>query len=283
MRDSAGMFRQVLIRPNSAMSWDIVFLTKSLIFNILRQFWNKNTGEIYNLMKMVRILIIIIGLTVALAGNLAAQARLSIVNDRFDIGGVPSDVTVYHNFWFKSTGVDTVVIDSIITNCGCVMAPLENNHIAPGDSLRVNFCWYTGRRFGPFGSYPYIYSNDDTNRPARVYITGGIFKFPDSLRPVSFKPHIFDLSRFSDIAKDSIVFKLQNHTDKNVSVKLLACSLDECELSIPDSVTAGSVAYGYIKVKQEYLDKEFNGSCTLEVGKESTMRVTLPIRRKFYR
>lgn len=231
---------------------------------------------------MVRIGTMIAVFTATLAVNIGAQARLSIVNDRFDMGGIPTDVTVYHNFWFKSTGTDTVVIDSIITNCGCTMAPIENNHIAPGDSLRVNFCWYTGRRFGPCGSYPYIYSNDDTNRAARVFITGGIFKFPDSLRPVSFSPHILDLSRFRDIAKDSIAFTLQNHSNNTAFVKLLAGSLDECELIVPDSVAAGSVAYGYIRVRPEYLDKEFNGSCTLEIGPGSAMRVTLPIRRKFY-
>ena len=130
-------------------------------------------------MKMVKLSIFIAAIIIALAGNLAAQAKLRIANDRFDMGSIPGGVTASHNYWFKATGADTVVIDSMITTCGCTLSPLEKNWIAPGDSMRVEFCWKTGKKPGPTGNYPYIYTNADFEPISRVYMTGTIMKFPE--------------------------------------------------------------------------------------------------------
>lgn len=233
-------------------------------------------------MKMVRLSIFITTIAIILAGNLAAQARLKIANDRFDMGSIPGGVTVSHCYWFKSVGSDTVFIDSMKTNCGCDLQPLESEWIAPGDSMRVSFCWKTNKTVGPTGSYPYIFTNDGVERIARVYLTGAIMKFPDSLRPLSFKPYIMDLSQFKDISNDSVAFSVRNRDNRDVTIRMLSNSVDECEISIPENVPAGSVAEGYVKVKPEFLDKEFNRSFTIEVEGERKSRVTLPVRRKIY-
>ncbi len=233
-------------------------------------------------MKMIKQALLIVLIAIGLAGNLPAEGALKIVGERFEMGSIPPNSTVVHRFWFKIRGTDTVFIDEITTKCGCELAPLEKNWIAPGDSMQVEICWNTDAYIGPTGSYPYIYLNGKRTDPARVFLTGTIVKFMDSLYPGRITPYILDLSEFRDISNDSISFTVENRSDRELSIRMVATTVDECELSMPEKIPPKTVQEGYIKVKEEFLDKEFKKSFTIEVEGDRTKRITIPVRRKLY-
>ncbi|UCG62753.1 MAG: DUF1573 domain-containing protein [Candidatus Zixiibacteriota bacterium] len=233
-------------------------------------------------MSMIKQTLVTLFIINGLAGSLLADARLKIAGERFEMGSIPPNTTVAHRFWFKSKGTDTVFIDEITTNCGCELAPLKSKWIAPGDSMQVEICWNTDAYIGPTGTYPYIYYNGDRSEPARVFLTGTIVKFVDSLYPARITPYVFDLSEFRDISYDSISFTIENRSKRDLAIRFVSTTVDECELSFPDSIPAGTTETGYIKVKEEYLDKEFKKSFTIEVEGVRTKRVTIPVRRKLY-
>lgn len=216
-----------------------------------------------------------------LAGAVEAQPRLKIRSDRFEMGAVPKGCTVSHSFLFRSIGEDTLVIDEIKTGCGCTVAPLERNRLAPGDSMWVSVCWKTGKKTGPAGSYPYVYSNC-VDGPARLFLTAVIVTDASQNRPAAFNPHIFDLSRFGDKSIDSISFTVSNTSDQDLNIRPVSFFSKECEIHLPETVKAGGTAGGYVKVKEEFLDKEFTGSITVEFDNKEKNHVTVPIRRKIY-
>lgn len=232
-------------------------------------------------MSMATRTIAILFACVILAGSVQAEASLRFSTDRFELGAIPPNSVVSHYFWFRSAGTDTLVIDEIKIGCGCTLMPLERNRVAPGDSMKVDICWDVKGKIGANGSYPYIFTNAPDG-PGRVYLTGTIVKYPDSLRPISLKPYILDLSRIRETSIDSLTFTIRNHGEQDITLSPIAFDIPECEVTLPELVPAKSVAYGRIKVKEEYLDKQFKRSFTLQLNDERDSRITVPVRRKIY-
>jgi len=209
------------------------------------------------------------------------QPALEIQDNSFEFGSVPQNTTVFHYFWFKSTGTDTLKINHIKTGCACVLMPLERDWIAPGDSMKVGIYWNIKRRVGKIGRYPYIFTNA-REEPYRVYLKGTISITPNESRPLSIKPFKLELSKLADKSIDSLSFILHNHSDKDLYFNLLSDPFEECEFFIPEILLANSDNSCYIKVNKDYLDIEFKRSITLQLSDDRKTIITIPIRRKFY-
>ena len=231
------------------------------------------------MMRIWILLLFVLTLTVGPEGF--TEPVLEIPSNSFKLGYTPYNSTVCHHFWFKSTGTDTVDIISVNTGCKCAVMPLDRTQIAPGDSMNVAFFWNTGRRVGPATQHPnvLIKGSDD---PSFVILIGTIVNGLDSCRPVSIKPYKFELARIANKSIDSISFKLLNHSGEDVFLKVVSSPIEECVITIPDSLQSGIEATGYIKVKPEFADLEFKRSITIEISNEKATRLTIPIRRKFY-
>ena len=91
-----------------------------------------------------------------------------------------------------------------------------------------------------------------------------------------------ELSRYKEKSIDEIEFELFNYVDKEIEIFEMSYPIEECEIRLPAKIPANSSAKGFIKVKPEYLDKEFTRSLTIAVAGFYKKRVTIPIRRKFY-
>ncbi|MEW6412432.1 MAG: DUF1573 domain-containing protein [Candidatus Zixiibacteriota bacterium] len=232
-------------------------------------------------MTMVRLLSASAVLLLVINCGAFAQPNLQIPGERFEMGSIPQQSVVSHCFWFTSTGTDTLIINEIKTPCGCQVEPLEKNWIAPGDSMLVSICWDVKKRVGPTGNYPYIYTNVGPET-FRVYLTGTVTREPDAIRPVSVKPFALDLSKFRERAVDSLSFRIINHSDTSYTLTPVSFFVDECDIILPDSVAARSTAIGTIKVRPEFLDKEFYRSITLLLNDTRKTRITIPIKRKIY-
>jgi hypothetical protein len=229
-----------------------------------------------------------IGLTVILllllvTVGLIAQPKIVIPYNTIDFGMTPQNCTLVHYFWFKNPGTDTLRLTDIVTGCDCTTMPLTQKWIAPGDSLRVALYWQTQLKNGNTGRYPYVYTNAGKD-PARISLTALVLPALDSVRPVGIKPYKIELSKLPSMSVDSIGFVLTNRLTTKVALRIISPSIEECELLIPDTLQAGAQARGYVKVKPEYRDLQFERSFTilLSAAKEADVRMTIPIHRKVY-
>jgi hypothetical protein len=222
-------------------------------------------------------------LLLVLAGGLMAQPKIEIPFNKFEFGMAPQNSTLVHYFWFKNPGTDTLRVTDIVTGCDCTTMPLSQKWIAPGDSLHVALFWQTELKNGNAGRYPYIYTNAGQD-PARITLTALVLPSLDSIRPVSIKPYKMELSKLPTMSVDSIGFVLTNQLATNVALKIITPPVEECDVYIPDSIPAGSQSRGYVKIKPEYRDLQFERSFTMMVtaAKEPTVRITIPIHRKVF-
>ena len=118
---------------------------------------------------MIRSVILVA--VILLAGVCLADQDMTIADKKFEFGKMPQNTTIKHQFWLYSTGSDTLRIDKLVTGCTCIIIPLEQEWIAPGDSMLLTLWWDIGRRIGNIGRYPRV-EYDDATSPARMFLTG---------------------------------------------------------------------------------------------------------------
>jgi len=228
----------------------------------------------------MRFVMIMAAITV-LSGKASAGPELLVEPSEFEFGLAPQKSTISHSFWFKSIGDDTIVINEIKTGCACATMPLPSDRLAPGDSMLVSFFWELRSRTGSAGKYPYIFTNAGPDA-YRVNLTALAMPRPDSARPVSFRPHKFELSRLPSRSIDSLTFTVTNHSSQALALKLVSREIQECQVSMPNSIPAGSSRGGSILIKPGFRETEFQRSLTFELSDAAKTRITVPIRRKMY-
>lgn len=160
--------------------------------------------------------------------------------------------------------------------------PLERDELPPGDSMLVGFYWDTKNTMFKTGKYPYIFTNAQ-DEPYQVHLTGFCNPAPDSARPISISPFKVELLAHKQKTINQQEFVLTNHSNADIEFVLVSFPLKECEISLPEKISANSSATGYVKVKEEFLDKEFKRSITLMDRDNTETRITIPIRRKIYK
>jgi hypothetical protein len=220
-------------------------------------------------------------LMLSLAGAIFAQPKLEIPDNSFFFGNTPQFSTVTHQFWFKSTGTDTLRIDDIKTGCSCAVAEMPRNWIAPGDSMKIEIAWDMKRVINQTVRNPYIFTNA-SDEPYRASLRAIGVADPLNEKPAVAKPFKAELSRLKDKSIDSVAIELQNKESYDMIVKVVSPALDEVEIFFPDLLPADGRITGYIKLRDEYVHREFKKSVTLEFGDAEKSRMTIPIRRKFY-
>jgi hypothetical protein len=218
------------------------------------------------------------------SGSILGEPVLKIEPEVFQFGMIPREATVAHYFWFESAGTDTVFIDSIKTGCACATMPIEQEHLAPGEKMRVGLFWDVGKRIGSVLSHPYIFYNGK-ELPTFAGLRGQCLLHMDSLRPVTVRPHRVDFVRLPATSKsiDEIELAFLNLSDERLDLTVVANSAEELiELRLPKSLKAGASVTGRVIVRPEHADEPFERSFTLEFSDENRTRLTVPVRRKVY-
>ena len=118
-----------------------------------------------------------------LTGTLAAHAQgvLSFDRDAFDFGNVPEGTMATHEFKFKNTGNQPIVIANVQASCGCTTPDWTKTPVLPGKSGMVRAVYSSAGRPGVFNKTVTITSN--ATEPSRVLSIKGTVLTKDELRP----------------------------------------------------------------------------------------------------
>ncbi len=230
-------------------------------------------------MKTAIYLLLTFGL---LLSSVLAQAKLEFSADKIDFGLVPQNSVLSHDFWFKSTGTDTLRITEIKPGCACQTAELERDYIAPGDSMKVTMTWEVKKRVGAARKYPYIYTNA-RETPFRIFMDCMVLSDHSLSAVIGVMPFRIEFSKIGNRNIDSVQFEIQNKFEHDLMLKTISPANAKYSCTIPEIIPVLSSAYGTIILNPQYADSQFVTYFTFEASDNESTRVTLPVRRKIYK
>lgn len=77
-----------------------------------------------------------------------AYADLKFEKTEVDVHPSPADATAVAHFMYENTGTKPIHIASVQTSCGCTVATLKSNDVAPGDKGEITATLNIGNRTG---------------------------------------------------------------------------------------------------------------------------------------
>jgi hypothetical protein len=160
------------------------------------------------------------------ASGSASQAGPRIVFDQpvFDFGKVPEGEALKHVFVARNAGTSTLVLDKVVTSCGCTAAVLKGNEVAPGATGEIEVTFNSRGMPGAVQKTVSVTSNDPTN--PRVTLT---FKAQVELE-LGFEPRAVVRS-VEPGSKDTFEVWLTGRLAEGASLAV-------AEISAPESVAA---------------------------------------------
>jgi hypothetical protein len=112
-----------------------------------------------------------------------------------------------------------------------------------------------------------------------VTITADVVARPDSTYPIVIKPYKLDISQFGQKVRDEMKFTIDNVSDQNLEITLVAAPTELATIELPKEVEAGKSASGLLKLTKKGIDEDFEKSFTIQLNDEKHSRFTVPIKR----
>lgn len=113
----------------------------------------------------------------------AKPTGLTFKDDVFSFGDIEKGKPVTHEFSFKNTSKQTILITGVKASCGCTAADYTKTPIKPGDSGMVK-ATYNAANEGSFTKTVTVTAND-TETPKVLTIKGKVNPAPAAVGPVA--------------------------------------------------------------------------------------------------
>lgn len=109
----------------------------------------------------------------------ATKAHIEFKETQHNFGKVIFSHPVEYNFVFTNTGVDTLKISEVQSQCGCTVTNWSRKGIAPNDSSSIKVM-FDAQRSGEFQKSVTVFSNAD-NGVIMLYIMGEVTPNPNKI------------------------------------------------------------------------------------------------------
>ncbi len=210
--------------------------------------------------------------------------RVKTPHELFDFGVVPQRCEVSHVFWLHSTGDQELVIEELIPNCGCSEAPLEKNHIHPGDSARAEVIFGTGVFNGVVKKFTQIKSNSTGRAPALTFrarvFADSLLPGPIVLTPAAVRLDDLRPPQAGDGYEQTVT--LTNSGAEPVSIEMIDVPYRDVRVGPFEPISLGPGESHELTLTFEpgLPQQTFSRSITFEVSDTTQERITLPIFKK---
>lgn len=226
-------------------------------------------------------------LSAAVIAPAAAESsgpRIKTPHETFDFGVVPQACEVSHVFWLHNTGDEELVIKELVPNCGCTEAPLEKDHVAPGDSTRVEIIFGTGVFNGPVTKFTQVKANATGRTPALTFkalvysdtsLPGPVRLSPTAVRLDDMRPALSGNGYTQSVS-------LQNTGSAPVTIDLIDRPFADVKVSGIDTIELGPGESHELMLSFDkgLPGQVFSRSITFAVSDTTQQRITLPIFKK---
>jgi hypothetical protein len=204
-----------------------------------------------------------------------AQPKLEIEGgNTYDWGTVnQGDSPLKAKVKLYNKGTDTLHITRVKPACGCTTAPLDNDHIAPGDFATLDITLRVSSYSGHVGKNISISSNDPNNSNINYSIKANVFT------PITVNPKYIRMYNVATEEESSSSVNLVNNTKKDITIKKVDTKLDGLTLDLNEDtvIPAGKS----IKVNAKYTpekDGPFYGSLKFTTDSEEAPYIDISIR-----
>jgi hypothetical protein len=203
------------------------------------------------------------------------RGKLQVVSDTWDFGYIPQEASVTHRYILENVGDDTLFIEEVKPTCGCTVANLAKNRLAPSDKVPVEVTFSSKKFSGPITKMVHVISSDGATTRYPLTFKAEVGANPamglDSGTAIAFYEVPVNESR-------SVKYPLTNLSETPVKVAIvdappeyIKASLSAATVDAKQSVTL-MVETGAGKP----LGK-FGGSVTVDVTGAQKTRLTIPI------
>ncbi len=209
----------------------------------------------------------------------ASKARIKVDEDFWDFGSIPKGSVVTHDFIFRNTGTDTLVITKVKPTCGCTTAPLSSDRIAPGESTNLSVSLNTKKLQGLVRKYININCDDPINPYFKISFNANI---NNPLLTLMAEPAIVDFGAIDEGGKSTVKVKITNTGTETADLKILSQPSDKI---VKTSLSKASLKPGKsAELVLEYLGHiqpgSFVASVTIAADGNPDSRFSIPISGK---
>lgn len=104
-----------------------------------------------------------------------SNAKIEFVETTYNFGDVPEAGQIEHNFKFKNTGTEPLILSDVRASCGCTTPSWPKEPIMPNESKDIKVQYNTQGRPGNFNKTITITSNA-SEPTTRITIQGNVIK-----------------------------------------------------------------------------------------------------------
>ncbi len=224
---------------------------------------------------MILLSLILAAVTTATSVGSYTTARLTAPDTTFAYGYVPREAKVSHEYVLRSSGSDTVRVDSIKPSCGCTQAPLPKTALAPGDTTSAELIFSTGSYIGAISKNATVFVTPAQSPLPVLNFTANAVVRPDSTYPIVITPFGVALTQ---AGPTEATVSIRNDSDQPVHLKLVAGS-EDFTVQLPSAVPAGKTARATVTLTESGKRSGFDKSVTLQL--DDGTRFTVPVGREY--
>jgi hypothetical protein len=100
----------------------------------------------------------------------AAAPRIAVEPEGFDFGKAQQEKTLEKEFRIRNLGAADLVIEDVVTTCGCTVAEGYSKVVKPGSSTPLRVKLQTRNSFGKLARSVLVKSNDPSGRPVEIKV-----------------------------------------------------------------------------------------------------------------
>ncbi|MET0551911.1 MAG: DUF1573 domain-containing protein [Vicinamibacteria bacterium] len=100
----------------------------------------------------------------------AAAPRIAVEPEMFDFGKAQQEKTLEKEFRVRNLGAADLVIEDVVTTCGCTVAEGYAKVVKPGGSTPLRVKLQTRNTFGKLARSVLVKSNDPSGRPLEIKV-----------------------------------------------------------------------------------------------------------------
>ncbi len=206
-----------------------------------------------------------------------AESGVRFDHTEFNFGQIPVGALGSHTFWIHAVGADTIVIDTVITGCGCTTIPLETKVLAPSDSVAFEIVFDSKGILGSVAKRPGFKVKDDTTL-YDVKFYASVISSDTEFFPISILPPLFPINEDKARSGIDFPFTLSNLSDEDITVRVVDFPRAIFEIELAEAIPAKGSITGHFKMLAGYpLGENISKSMTFEVNNSQLFRLSAPI------
>ncbi len=169
---------------------------------------------------------------------------------KFDFGTVEQGEMVKHKFIVVNNGDTTLVIDRVVSSCGCTAAEPEKTKLGPNETTTISVEFNSANREGDQIKTISVLSNDPNNPLFQFTLTGKVLPKPKKElegAKIKFEKSQHDFGIIKEGAVVDYTFKFSNIGKKDLEIKDVRSSCG-CTVATPNKKIFKSGESGELKV-----------------------------------